>query len=47
MTLSAVALTDTLVCPAGTGTLDGTGAFSNSIPINPLQPASFFRLRTP
>jgi hypothetical protein len=30
-----------------TGTLDGTGAFSNSIPINPLQPASFFRLRTP
>jgi hypothetical protein len=30
-----------------TGTLDGTGAFSNAIPINPAQPASFFRLRMP
>jgi hypothetical protein len=30
-----------------TGTLDGTGAFSNTIPINPAQPASFFRLRMP
>ncbi len=30
-----------------TGTLDATGSFSNSIPIDPSQPASFFRLRTP
>lgn len=30
-----------------TGTLDGTGAFSNSIPINPSRPNSFFRLRIP
>jgi hypothetical protein len=30
-----------------TGTLDGTGAFSNAIPINASQPASFFRLRMP
>ena len=30
-----------------TGTLDGLGAFSNAIPINPSQPASFFRLRLP
>jgi hypothetical protein len=29
------------------GTLDGTGAFSNAIPINPSQPAGFFRLRIP
>jgi len=30
-----------------TGTLDGTGAFSNTIPVNVSQPASFFRLRIP
>jgi len=30
-----------------TGTLDGTGAFSNTIPINASQPANFFRLRMP
>jgi hypothetical protein len=30
-----------------TGTLDGTGAFSNAIPINTLQRAKFFRLRIP
>jgi hypothetical protein len=30
-----------------TGMLDATGAFSNSIPINPSQPSSFFRLRIP
>jgi len=30
-----------------TGTLDGAGAFSNAISINPAQPASFFRLRLP
>jgi hypothetical protein len=30
-----------------TGTLDGTGAFSNAIPINATQMASFFRLRLP
>ena len=30
-----------------TGTLDGSGAFSNAIPINPSQKASFFRLRLP
>jgi hypothetical protein len=29
------------------GTLDGTGAFSNVIPINSAQPASFFRLQVP
>jgi len=29
------------------GTLDGTGAFSNANPVNPDQPASFFRLRMP
>ncbi len=29
------------------GTLDGTGAFSNTIPINASQPESFFRLRLP
>ncbi len=29
------------------GTLDLTGSFSNSFPINPAQPASFFRLRLP
>lgn len=28
-----------------TGNLDGTGAFSNSIPINPAQPAAFFQLK--
>ena len=28
-------------------TLNGTGAFSNTIPINPTQPAGFFRLRMP
>ncbi len=30
-----------------TGTVDGTGAISNSIPIKPAQPASFYRLRVP
>jgi hypothetical protein len=30
-----------------TGTLDGNGAFSNTIPIPPTQPASFYRLRIP
>jgi hypothetical protein len=30
-----------------TGVLDGSGAFSNSIPINAAIPASFFRLRMP
>jgi alpha-L-rhamnosidase len=30
-----------------TGTLDGAGAFSNTIPISLSQPASFFRLRLP
>jgi Fibronectin type III domain len=30
-----------------TGTLDGTGAFSNSIPLNPSLPTGFFRLRLP
>ncbi len=30
-----------------TSTLDGTGSFSNSIPINVTNPASFFRLRIP
>ena len=30
-----------------TGTLDGTGAFSNAIPINATQPTGFFRLRLP
>jgi hypothetical protein len=30
-----------------TGALDGTGSFSNSIPINAAQPASFFRLKMP
>jgi hypothetical protein len=29
------------------GTLDGAGAFSNAMPINASQPASFFRLRLP
>jgi hypothetical protein len=30
-----------------TGTLDGTGSFSNIIPINASQPTNFFRLRMP
>ncbi|MDB6018454.1 MAG: Immunoglobulin subtype [Pedosphaera sp.] len=30
-----------------TGVLDGNGAFSNAIPINPSTPANFFRLRMP
>ncbi len=30
-----------------TGTLDGTGSFSNSIPVNTAQHAAFFRLRLP
>lgn len=30
-----------------TGTLDGTGAFSNAIPITATPPASFFRMRLP
>ena len=30
-----------------TGVLDGAGGFSNTIPINPLQPACFFKLRIP
>jgi hypothetical protein len=30
-----------------TGVLDGSGAFSNAIPINAVTPASFFRLRMP
>lgn len=30
-----------------TGTLDGTGSLSNSFPINPSLPASFFRLQIP
>ena len=29
------------------GTLDSNGAFSNTIPIIPSQPASYFRLRMP
>jgi hypothetical protein len=32
---------------SATGNLDGTGALSNSIPINASQPARFFRLRVP
>jgi hypothetical protein len=30
-----------------TGTLDASGNLSNSIPLNPAQPAVFFRLRQP
>jgi hypothetical protein len=30
-----------------TGTLDGAGGFSNSIPINPSAPAGFYRLQLP
>ena len=30
-----------------TGILDGTGTFSNAIPINPSQPTMFFRMRIP
>jgi hypothetical protein len=30
-----------------TGTFDGSGAFSNSIPINPALPANYFRVRIP
>jgi hypothetical protein len=30
-----------------TGVLDGSGVFSNAIPINPAQSPMFFRLRTP
>jgi hypothetical protein len=30
-----------------TGTLDGTGAFSNALPINASEPPGFFRLRMP
>ncbi len=30
-----------------TGTFDGTGSFSNSIPVNVSQPTQFFRVRTP
>jgi hypothetical protein len=30
-----------------TSLLDGTGAFSNTIPINASQPASFYRMRVP
>jgi hypothetical protein len=30
-----------------TGTLDGNGAFSNSIPLNSSQPTSFFKLKVP
>ena len=30
-----------------TGTFSGTGGFSNSIPVNPAQPAAFFDLKTP
>jgi len=30
-----------------TGTLDGTGAFSNAIPVTATPPASFFKLRMP
>lgn len=32
---------------AASGTLNGSGAFSNSIPINPTNPAAFFRLWVP
>lgn len=30
----------------GTGDISGTGSFSNSIPVNPSQPATFFLLKT-
>jgi len=30
-----------------TGTLDGTGAFSNSVPVNPASAAGYFRVRVP
>ncbi len=30
-----------------TGTLDGNGAFSNAVPVNPAQPVQFFRVRAP
>jgi hypothetical protein len=29
------------------GTLDGTGAFSNAIPINRIEPGRYFRMRLP
>ncbi|MEI9962649.1 MAG: hypothetical protein WDM76_16490 [Limisphaerales bacterium] len=29
------------------GTFDGSGNFSNAIPVNASSPAQFFRLRTP
>lgn len=32
---------------SATGSLDSNGALSNALPINPAQPASFFRLRIP
>jgi autotransporter-associated beta strand protein len=30
-----------------TGNFDGSGSFSNSIPVSPITPARFFRIRTP
>jgi hypothetical protein len=47
----SVLTTTNLVTPnwtvSATGTLDGTGALSNSIPVNRSQPAEFFLFRIP
>ncbi len=46
--LSATNLTPPVVWTTNsTGTLDETGSFSNAIPIDPVQPERFFRLRLP
>jgi len=33
--------------PNSTGVFNGSGAFSNAIPINPAEATRFFRLKTP
>ncbi|HZI31324.1 MAG TPA: hypothetical protein VFF11_03225, partial [Candidatus Binatia bacterium] len=46
--LSTTNLTPPVVWTTNTtGTLDGTGAFSNAIPVNVVQPAMYLRLRLP
>jgi hypothetical protein len=46
--VSATNLTPPIVwTPVASGALDSSGSFSNAIPMNPLVPQSFFRLRVP
>jgi hypothetical protein len=47
LTSTNVSLPLSAWAPAFTGVLDSSGSFSNAVPVNPQDPAHFFKLRMP